>query len=240
MRLIICQDEVLVLSVPDTEHPSQPAFPTPDCPFVKDLVQRVSEQKLSFASDHNLHVDTSLPYELRALEAVLARDLEHKAHPALDKLTVRVSRKALYVVKDCKTMLNRLSTRVGKMKQVLEDILNDDQEVEDMYLGRRAELQLAAQQAEAEERAQAAIDSDALHPAQQPLTAPQQPGLAQKGTIHQATAQEGPPAPSGTPKAATPRAAIGSHARCAETLAAADPGEQDCIGLGQQHLRTPL
>ena len=73
MRLIICQDEVLVLSVPDNDHPSQPAFPTPDCPFVKDLVQRVSEQKLSFASDHNLHVDTSLPFELRALEAVLAR-----------------------------------------------------------------------------------------------------------------------------------------------------------------------
>lgn len=73
MRLIICQDEVLVLSVPDAEHPVQPAFPTPDCPFVRDLVQRVSEQKLSFASDHNLHVDTSLPYELRALEAVLVR-----------------------------------------------------------------------------------------------------------------------------------------------------------------------
>lgn len=73
MRLIICQYEVLVLSVPDAEHPSQPAFPTPDGAFIKDLVQRVSEQKLSFASDHNLHVDTSLPYELRALEAVLAR-----------------------------------------------------------------------------------------------------------------------------------------------------------------------
>ena len=56
MRLIICQDEVLVLSVPSAEQPSQPAFPTPDCPFVKDLVQRVSEQKLSFASDHNLHM----------------------------------------------------------------------------------------------------------------------------------------------------------------------------------------
>ena len=35
-------------------------------------------------------------------------------------------------------MLNRLSTRVGKMKQVLEDILNDDQEMQDMYLGQRA------------------------------------------------------------------------------------------------------
>ena len=42
------------------------------------------------------------------------------------------------MVKDCKTMLNRLTTRVGKLKQVLEDILNDDQEMEDMYLGRRA------------------------------------------------------------------------------------------------------
>lgn len=73
MRLIICQDEVLVLSVPDADHPAHPAFPTPDGAFVKDLVQRVSGQKLSFANDHNLHVDTSLPYELRALEAVLAR-----------------------------------------------------------------------------------------------------------------------------------------------------------------------
>lgn len=46
------------------------------------------------------------------------------------------------MVKDCKTMLNRLTTRVGKLKQVLEDVLNDDQEMEDMYLGRRAgELQ---------------------------------------------------------------------------------------------------
>lgn len=53
-------------------------------------------------------------------------------------ILLQVSRKALYVVKDCKTMLNRLSTRVGKMKQVLEDILNDDQEMQDMYLGRRA------------------------------------------------------------------------------------------------------
>lgn len=49
-----------------------------------------------------------------------------------------MSRKALYVVKDCKTTLSKLTTRVAKLKQVLEDILNDDQEMEDMYLGRRA------------------------------------------------------------------------------------------------------
>lgn len=50
----------------------------------------------------------------------------------------QVSRKALYVVKDCKTTLSKLTTRVAKLKQVLEDILADDQEMEDMYLGRRA------------------------------------------------------------------------------------------------------
>ena len=103
-----------------------------------------------------------------------------------------------------------------------------------------AELQLAAQQAEAEERAQAADNSDAQYPAQQPYTAPQQPGLTPKGTPHQAAAQEGPLAPSGTPKAATPRAAVGSHAHFAETPAAADVGEQDRIGLGHHHLKMPL
>ncbi len=102
-----------------------------------------------------------------------------------------------------------------------------------------AELQLAAQQAEAEERAQAASDSDPQPPAQQPHTAPQQPGLTPKGTPHQAAAHEGPRAPSGTPKAATPRAAVGSHAHFAETPAA-DMGEQDRIGLGQHHLKMPL
>ena len=102
-----------------------------------------------------------------------------------------------------------------------------------------AELQLAAQQAEEEERAQAADNSDPQPPAQQPHTAPQQPGLTPKGTPHQAAVQEGPPAPSGTPKAATPRAAVGSHAHFAETPAA-DMGEQDRIGLGQHHLKMPL
>ncbi len=100
-----------------------------------------------------------------------------------------------------------------------------------------AELQLATQQAEAEERAQAADDVDAQPPAQQTHTAPQQPGLTPKGTPHQAAAQEGPRASLGTPKAATSRAAVGSHAHFAETPAVADVGEQDRIGLGQHHLK---
>ncbi len=35
IRLIICQDEVLVLSVPSAQQPQTPAFPTPDHAFVK-------------------------------------------------------------------------------------------------------------------------------------------------------------------------------------------------------------
>ena len=50
----------------------------------------------------------------------------------------QVSKRELENVKQCKSALNRLLTRVGKMRQTLEDILDDDQDMQDCYLGRRA------------------------------------------------------------------------------------------------------
>ena len=49
-----------------------------------------------------------------------------------------MSKRELENVKQCKSALNRLLTRVGKMRQTLEDILDDDQDMLDCYLGRRA------------------------------------------------------------------------------------------------------
>ena len=53
-------------------------------------------------SNHNLHVDQTLPFELKALEAALAAGmklldtetgaLEGRLQPSLDRLSVRVSR----------------------------------------------------------------------------------------------------------------------------------------------------
>ncbi len=95
-----------------------------------------------------------------------------------------------------------------------------------------AELKLAAEQAEAEERDRAATEANPQDPAGQPQEAPEQPGHARKGPAHQTASQEGPVAPRATPKGATPRAAAGPHARFAESLALAGVAEEDRPGPG--------
>lgn len=50
----------------------------------------------------------------------------------------QVSKRQLENMKACKGILNRLLTRVTKVRQVLVDILDDDQDMQDMYLARRA------------------------------------------------------------------------------------------------------
>ena len=72
--------------------------------------------------------DEDLPYELLALEAALSagckaldqetNELESKVGPALDRLAHKVDKNDLEEVRACKSMLNRLIVRVGKVKQV--------------------------------------------------------------------------------------------------------------------------
>ena len=67
----------------------------------RELVNRVSQASLPMVSNHNLHVDQTLPFELKALEAALAAGmklldtetgaLEGRLQPSLDRLSVRVS-----------------------------------------------------------------------------------------------------------------------------------------------------
>ncbi|KAK9810373.1 hypothetical protein WJX72_009623 [[Myrmecia] bisecta] len=145
-RMIICKDQVLVLSAPSASHPSMGAFPTPDNPFIKDLVSRLTSKE---SGGDNWQVERGMPYELRALETVLMHgvkqldtetcDLEQKAGFSLDRLQMKVSKKELENVKNVKSTLNRLLARVAKIKQVLEDILDDDHDMQDMYLARREE-----------------------------------------------------------------------------------------------------
>ena len=68
----------------------------------RELVNRVSQASLPMVSNHNLHVDQTLPFELKALEAALAAGmklldtetgaLEGRLQPSLDRLSVRVSK----------------------------------------------------------------------------------------------------------------------------------------------------
>ncbi|KAK4396569.1 Magnesium transporter MRS2-3 [Sesamum angolense] len=100
-----------------------------------------------------------LPFEFVALEACLeaacscleneARTLEREAHPALDKLTSKISTLNLDRVRQIKSRLVAISGRVQKIFEVnhfckdeLENLLDDDDDMAEMYLTDKLQQQL--------------------------------------------------------------------------------------------------
>ncbi|CAK9144974.1 unnamed protein product [Ilex paraguariensis] len=85
-----------------------------------------------------------LPFEFVALEACLeaacssldneARTLEQEAHPALDRLTSKISTLNLERVRQIKSRLVAISGRVQKVRDELEHLLDDDEDMAEMYL----------------------------------------------------------------------------------------------------------
>ncbi len=94
-----------------------------------------------------------LSFDLRVLECALdvvsgylenqAADLEAAAHPALDALTIQISSGNLERVRRIKNRMVRLMTRSGTVKNLLEELLNDDSDMKN--------LNLAAKEVEREE-----------------------------------------------------------------------------------------
>ncbi|KAL0309479.1 UNVERIFIED_CONTAM: Magnesium transporter MRS2-3 [Sesamum radiatum] len=93
-----------------------------------------------------------LPFEFVALEACLeaacscleneARTLEREAHPALDKLTSKISTLNLDRVRQIKSRLVAISGRVQKVRDELENLLDDDDDMAEMYLTYKLQQQL--------------------------------------------------------------------------------------------------
>ncbi|XP_031113004.1 magnesium transporter MRS2-2-like isoform X2 [Ipomoea triloba] len=87
------------------------------------------------------------PFEFRALEIALeaicsflaARtiDLETDVYPALDMLTSKISSKNLDRVRKLKSQMTRLTGRVQKVRDELEQLLDDDDDMADLYLSRK-------------------------------------------------------------------------------------------------------
>ncbi|KAL6012948.1 Magnesium transporter MRS2-3 [Asimina triloba] len=85
-----------------------------------------------------------LPFEFIALETCLeaacscldneARTLEQEAHPALDKLTSKISTLNLERVRQIKSRLVAITGRVQKVRDELEHLLDDDEDMAEMYL----------------------------------------------------------------------------------------------------------
>ncbi|OIW07250.1 hypothetical protein TanjilG_08365 [Lupinus angustifolius] len=88
------------------------------------------------------------PFEFRVLEVALeaicsflaarTTELEMAVYPALDELTSKISSHHLDRVRKLKSSMNRLTGRVQKVRDELEQLLNDDDDMADLYLSRKA------------------------------------------------------------------------------------------------------
>ncbi|CAN0880786.1 Magnesium transporter MRS2-4 [Linum grandiflorum] len=101
-------------------------------------------------------VQSELPFEFQVLEIALegvcsyldssVADLERDAYPILDELARNVSTKNLEHVRSLKSNLTRLLARVQKVRDELEHLLDDNEDMGDLYLTRKW---IQSQQAEA-------------------------------------------------------------------------------------------
>ncbi|XAR57336.1 hypothetical protein NMG60_11025436 [Bertholletia excelsa] len=78
-----------------------------------------------------------------ALEAICSylaaqtTELETAAYPALDELTSKISSRNLDRVRKLKSSMTRLTARVQKVRDELEQLLDDDDDMADLYLSRK-------------------------------------------------------------------------------------------------------
>uniref|UniRef100_A0A6N2NKR5 Magnesium transporter n=1 Tax=Salix viminalis TaxID=40686 RepID=A0A6N2NKR5_SALVM len=115
----------------------------PTCNFVNMKSQEIEGE----GSTINVSVAAgpkALPFEFKVLEACLesacrcleseTRTLEEEAYPALDELTSKISTLNLERVRQIKSRLVALSGRVQKVRDELENLLDDDNDMAEMYL----------------------------------------------------------------------------------------------------------
>lgn len=100
--------------------------------------------------------EEELPFEFQVLEVALefvctyldssVSDLERNAYPVLDDLAMNVSTKNLERVRSLKSNLTRLLARVQKVRDEIEHLLDDNEDMAQLYLTRK---QIQNQQFEA-------------------------------------------------------------------------------------------
>ncbi|KAJ7972708.1 Magnesium transporter MRS2-like protein [Quillaja saponaria] len=128
-------------------------------PIVEELQRRLShvnatcqgqgeeEEHSGAQNDVESGEEYEFPFEFRALEVVLeaicsfldarATELETSAYPALDELTSKISSRNLDRVRKLKSAMTRLTNRVQKVRDELEQLLDDDDDMAELYLSRK-------------------------------------------------------------------------------------------------------
>ncbi|CAA7027119.1 unnamed protein product [Microthlaspi erraticum] len=139
IKAIITSEEVLVRDSSD-EHV---------IPVLEELQRRllVGNEEHHGQGDAEVGEDDESPFEFRALEVVLeaicsflaarTSELETSAYPALDELTLKISSRNLERVRKLKSAMTRLTARVQKVRDELEQLLDDDDDMAELYLSRK-------------------------------------------------------------------------------------------------------
>lgn len=116
-------------------------------PLAHDQAEGEDDDRPEMRNEEETDDQIEFPFEFRALEVALegicsfldarARELESAAYPALDELTSKISSRNLDRVRKLKSAMTRLTSRVQKVRDELEQLLDDDDDMEDLYLTRK-------------------------------------------------------------------------------------------------------
>ncbi|KAK4281235.1 hypothetical protein QN277_012756 [Acacia crassicarpa] len=116
-------------------------------PKEADTGQGQGEEEETCTQEVEGDEENEFPFEFRALEVALeaicsfldarARELETATYPALDALTSKISSRNLDKVRKLKSAMTRLTNRVQKIRDELENLLDDDDDMADLYLSRK-------------------------------------------------------------------------------------------------------
>ncbi|KAJ4765147.1 Magnesium transporter MRS2-like protein [Rhynchospora pubera] len=123
-------------------------------PFIDQLRQHVPSNTNTGADDGQNQAAESpsqaeheLPFEFKVLEIALevvcsslgsnVTDLERDAYPVLDELAKNVSTKNLERVRGLKSILTRLFARIQKVRDEIQHLLDDNEDMSNFYLTRK-------------------------------------------------------------------------------------------------------
>ncbi|KDO68528.1 hypothetical protein CISIN_1g045110mg [Citrus sinensis] len=133
IKAIITADEVLLRDPMDDNV----------IPIVEQLQRRLaSDYPISQGQgeEEDNHPGVRNNFETEAICSFLdarTRELETDAYPALDELTSKISSRNLDRVRKLKSAMTRLTNRVQKVRDELEQLLDDDDDMADLYLSRK-------------------------------------------------------------------------------------------------------
>ncbi|GAB2276401.1 Magnesium transporter MRS2-I [Dionaea muscipula] len=114
-------------------------------PSDENVIPVISELREAVKLMEENWVDMILKHvkKMVALEAICSflaartTELESAAYPALDELTSKISSRNLDRVRKLKSAMTRLTARVQKVRDELEQLLDDDDDMADLYLSRK-------------------------------------------------------------------------------------------------------